>query len=596
MFEGIEKSLKAYIFSDFLREYGKLNVIAALIGICAGMIAIGFRWMVTAVGEMFFGGASPLENNLGLMIIIVPTIGALVVGGIIHWLCPEVRGSGVADVMRALVVDKGKFRARVPLLKAVASSVTIGSGGSAGREGPIIQIGASFAGVVGSKLRLTSAEMRTVVACGAAGGIAATFNTPLAGAVFALELLLLEFKTRSFVPLIISTVFATLVSRLFLGDFPAFSVRLEYSLVSPYELGFYLLFGVIAGAVGVLFIKSLYRIEGVFESLRMPRWSKPAIGALFVGVIALFYPSVMGVGYDTVTMALNVDLAGLFEGRYVLLFVVLLLFMKLIATAMTLGSGGSGGVIGPSLFLGAMLGAAFGLGVHELFPSMTAEYGAYAIVGMAAVFASSTRATLTAILMLFEMTYNYNIILPLMFSCVVSDAVSSALSQETIFTSKLKRQGITYTHDLSANILEHAKVMEAMSSSYQPVKEDTPLRDVVDLEMYSGRRCFPVVSADGKLKGILTSSDVRSAFAKGKSDGKAKDAMTKRVVTVFPEDTLQVAFEKMVLRKIGYLPVVDPAKPSRLIGMIDREALLDRYKGVLAEEVSQESLQGRLME
>jgi len=596
MFEGIEKSLKAYIFSDFLREYGKLNVIAALIGICAGFIAIGFRWMVQAVGEVFFEGSSPLDNDLGLLIIVVPTIGALVVGGIIHWLSPEVRGSGVADVMRALVVEKGKFRARVPLLKAVASSITIGSGGSAGREGPIIQIGASFAGVVGNKLRLTSSEMRTIVACGAAGGIAATFNTPLAGAVFALELLLLEFKTRSFVPLIISTVFATLVSRLFLGDFPAFSVRLEYSLVSPYELGFYLLFGVIAGAVGVLFIKSLYRIEDIFESFEIPRWSKPAIGALFVGVIALFYPSVMGVGYDTVTMALNVDLAELFEGRYVFFFVVLLLLMKLIATSMTLGSGGSGGVIGPSLFLGAMLGAAFGLAVHEFFPSMTAEYGAYAVVGMAAVFAASTRATLTAILMLFEMTYNYNIILPLMFSCVVSDAVSSALSQETIFTAKLKRQGITYTHDLSANILEHAKVREAMSSSYQPVKEDTPLRSVVDLELYSGRRCFPVVSADGKLKGILTSSDVRSAFAKGKSEGLAKDAMTKRVVTVFPEDTLQVAFEKMVLRKIGYLPVVDPAKPSRLIGMIDRESILDRYKGVLAEEVSQESLQGRLME
>jgi len=596
MFEDLEESLRAYLHSEFIRQYVRLNVLAALVGACGAFIAIGFRWMIQAFQDLFFMGGTPLDNDLGVSIIAVPAIGAVFVGVIWYWFAPEVKGAGVADVMRALVSRNEKFRARTPVLKALTSSITIGAGGSAGREGPIIHVGASFAGVVGNKLKLTRTEMRIIVACGAAAGISATFNTPLAGAVFALELLLLEFRTRSFVPLIISSVFATLISRLYLGDFPAFSVKLEYSLSSPYELAFYLLLGLLAGFVGVGFTKGLTRMEDVFDSISLPGFAKPALGALLVGAIGIFYPSVMGIGYDTVTMALNGDIEQLFRGEFVVVFVAALLALKLIATSLTLGSGGSGGVIGPSLFMGAMLGTAFGMVAHDFFPTMTAEYGAYAMVGMAAVFAASSRATLTAILMLFEMTSTYSIILPLMFACVVSDVVSSFLSKETIFTSRLARQGVRYVHDLSANILEMAKVKEAMTKTYTPVTVDTTLRKVVDMELYSGRKCFPVVSADGKLKGILTSSDVRKAFEKGKADGLVKDAMTKRVVTVFPDDTLQLAFEKMVLRKIGYLPVVSPEEPNRILGMIDRETVLDRYKEVLTEEVSQESIQGRLME
>jgi CIC family chloride channel protein len=596
MFEGFEKSFRSYIRVEFLGTYAKLNVLAAMIGTAAALAAIAFRGLILGLQNVFLVGGTPLDNHLGLWLLFVPAIGAVFVGAIWYWFAPEVKGAGVADVMKSIVANGGRFRARTPFLKAITSSITIGSGGSAGREGPIVQIGASLAGVAGQRLKLTSSEMRTIVACGAAGGIAATFNTPLAGAMFALELLLLEFKARSFVPLIISTVFATLISRLFLGDFPAFSVKLVYSLISPYELAFYLLLGLLAGTVGVVFIKGLSRIEDVFDSLAMPPYARPALGALLVGAVAIFYPSIMGVGYDTVTMALNGNLGELFSNHSVLFFAIALLALKLITTSLTLGSGGSGGVIGPSLFMGAMLGAAFGMTVHDFFPSITAEYGAYAMVGMAAVFAATGRATLTAILMLYEMTYNYNIILPLMFACVVSDAMSNLLSKETIFTERLAKQGIKYVHDLSANILEYSKVKDVMVQTYAPLTEDTPVRQILDLELYAGRRCFPVVSKENKLKGIITSSDVRKAFEKGKNEALAKDIMSKRVVTVYPEDTLQLAFEKMVLRKIGYLPVVDPAKPNRLLGVVDRESILDRYRSVLVEEVEQESLQGRIME
>ena len=579
-----------------MREYGKLNVLAALIGVFGALIAIAFRWMITAFQEIFYIGGSPIDNSIGVWIVVVPAIGAVFGGVIVYWLAPEVNGAGVADVMRGVVANKARFRGRVPALKALASSITLGSGGSGGREGPIVQIGASFASAVGQALKLTSTELRIMVACGAAGAIAATFNTPIAGAVFALELLLLEFRTRSFIPLIISTVFATLVSRIFLGDYPTFDIVFEYRLENPYELGFYLGLGVLAGLGGVLFIKVYYRLEDTFDSISLPMYIKPVIGALFVGAIGLLYPEALGVGYDSVASVLNGNLEMPSAPVMAIAFLAILFVLKMLATSLTLGSGGSAGLFGPSLFLGAMLGAGFGILVNEVSPFDTAGYGAYAMVGMAAVFASTSRATLTAILMLFEMTSAYQIILPLMFACVVADAVSNLLSKETIFTAKLAKQGIKYVHDLSVNILESAKVKDAMTSDYTTVREDTTLRKVVDMHLYTGRKGFPVVSEDGRLKGMITLTDVRKAFEGDKRDALVKDVMTKRVVTVYPGETLQTAMEKMVLRKFGHLPVVDPNKPNRIIGMLDREAILDRYRSVLAEEVSEKSLEGKLME
>jgi len=596
VFGEFQKTLRGYIRSEFMRDYGKLNVLAAIIGVFGAFIAIAFRWMIDAVQEVFFIGGSPMDNSLGVWIIVVPAIGAVFVGVIIYWLAPEVKGAGVADVMRGLVANRGRFRARVPALKALASAVTLGSGGSGGREGPIVQIGASFASAIGQKLKLTSAELRIMVACGAAGAIAATFNTPIAGAVFALELLLLEFKTRSFIPLIVSTVFATLVSRHYLGDNPTFAIIAEYRLENPYELVFYLGLGLLAGLAGVLFIKVFYRLEDAFDAISLPMYAKPVIGASLVGAVGLFYPQVMGVGYDSVANVLNGTMEIPSAPVMAILFLGLLVIVKMVATSLTLGSGGSAGLFGPSLFLGAMLGAAFGIFVNLVSPFESADYGAYAMVGMAALFAATSRATLTAILILFDMTSVYEIILPLMFACVVSDAVSSLLSNETIYTAKQPKQGIRYVQDLSVNVLESGRVREAMTVDYVAVKDDTPLRKVVDMHLYTGRKGFPVISSDGRLRGIVTLSDVRKAFESDRRDVLVRDVMTKRVVTVYPDETLQTALEKMVLRKLGHLPVVDPNKPNKLVGMLDREAILDRYRNVLVEEVSEKSLQGRLME
>jgi len=596
VFGEFQKTLRGYIRSEFMREYGKLNVLAAIIGVFGALIAIAFRWMIDAFQEIFFVGGTTVDNSLGIWILIVPAIGAVFVGVLVYWVAPEVKGAGVADVMRGLVANRGRFRARVPAMKALTSAITLGSGGSGGREGPIVQIGASFASAVGQALKLTTTELRIMVACGAAGAIAATFNTPIAGAVFALELLLLEFKTRSFIPLIVSTVFATLVSRTYFGNYPTFDIAAEYTLVNPYELVFYLVLGLLAGLAGVMFIKVFYKMENTFDSISIPMYAKPVVGALFVGAIGLFYPEALGVGYESVAGVLNGSIDLPTAPVMAIIFLGLLLVLKMVATSLTLGSGGSAGLFGPSLFLGAMLGAAFGIFVNEVSPFEAAHFGAYAMVGMAAVFASTSRATLTAILMLFEMTSAYDIILPLMFACVVSDAVSSLLSKETIYTAKLAKQGIRYVQDLSVNILESTRVKDAMTVEYVAVKEDTPLRKVVDMHLYTGTKGFPVVSSDGRLKGVITLNDVRKAFDSDKRNALVREVMTKRVVTVYPDETLQTAMEKMVLRKFGHLPVVDPNRPNKLVGMLDREAILDRYRNVLVEEVSEKSLQGRLME
>jgi len=599
VFNDFQRTLRSYIRSVFLREYAKMNILAALIGSAAALIAIGFRGLIFSFQGVFFAGGSPLDNEFGVWLICIPVIGAVFVGLITYFLCPEAKGPGIAEVMQAVQVNRGKIRWRVPVLKALASSITIGSGGSAGREGPIVQIGSSFASAVGQVTKLTTSEMRTLVACGAAGGISATFNTPIAGAVFALELLLLEFRTRSFVPLIVATVFATIVSRQFLGDSPSFIVS-GYSLINPYELIFYLVLGLLAGLVGVFFIKTLYKMDDTFTAISMPPYLKPALGAFLVGTIALSFPSIMGVGYSTVDRALNGTIDQLFPVHLALLpliiVVLILLIVKLLATSLTLGSGGSGGVFAPSLFLGVMVGAAFGIGVHDLFPTATADYGAYALVGMAAVLAATTRATLTAILMIFEMTRTYEIILPLMFACVVSDVVSSLLTKETIYTLKLAKRGIKYVHDLQANILEYAKVKEAMYVDFTTLREEMTIEEMEDIELDTGEKGFPVIAPDGKLKGLVTATDVRNAYEKGMEKATVKDIMTKKIVYAYPDDSLQIALEKMVMRDIGHLPVLDPENPSRLVGMLDRECVFERYKGVLSEEVSEETLRERLLE
>jgi len=560
----------------------QLNLLAVLMGILGGMAAVLFRWLLYMLNDLFFFQKlpwpleflPPLGHRLGWGVVFVPAAGGLLVGLITRYFAPETKGHGVPEVMEAVAMRGGRIRPRVVLAKALASGICIGSGGSSGREGPIVQIGSAAGSALGQLLRLDSRDLKVLVGCGATAGITATFNTPLAGVLFSIELILLEFRTRSFVPLVISSVIATIISRTFLGSQPAFSIP-PYAFQSPIELLFYLVLGVLAALAGIAFIEGLYRSEDLFERLRLHPLLKPALGGLLVGLVGLAFPQVFGVGYETVSDLLNGRLG---EVAWPLMGeLALLALAKIVALSLTLGSGGSGGVFAPSLFIGASLGGAFGVLVSQLFPGIVAPYPAYALVGMAAVFSAVSRATFTAIMMLFEMTRDYNIILPLMFACVVADVLAWLLYPDTIYTKKLARRGIKIEQDLEVNVLRTRFIGDVMTREVQTVPPEMTLRKVRDLILETGHHGFPIVDAEGKLIGILTGRDVKEAIRRNPQDGRELPAITvaqRSLVVAYPDETLDVAWERMRQHDIGRLPVVSREDPRRLVGFLTKGDLI----------------------
>lgn len=559
------------LFKIVKHEYMLLSLLALGVGSAAGFGAIIFRDMILLLQDIFFIGGTPLENPLGLFVIIIPAIGGLIVGLIVYFLAKEAKGHGVPEVMEAVATRGGKIRPRVAVIKTIASSICIGSGGSTGREGPIIQIGAAVGSAVGQKLNLPPSGIKILLACGATAGIAATFNTPIAGVIFSIELILFELKTRSFIPLVVSSITGTIISRIFLGREPAFTIP-SYNFISPYELLFYLLLGLLAGIVAVLFIKIMYGTETFFDKLPIKPYLKPVIGGGCIGLIGLFFPQLLGVGYETLSSVLNETIIGAS-----IFFLFLLCIGKIIANSLTLGSGGSGGVFSPSLFIGGMLGGMFGIIVHSAYPGLTATYGAYALVGMAAVFAGMSRGTLTAIIIVFEMTLNYTIILPLMFACVVSDAVSTLLSKETMYTKKLTMRGVNITHDMEAEVLSSVQVKDAMTEKVITVSEDTTVRELAHLIQTTEYMGFPVLTIDGILVGVITHHDIYNAILENKYDLTVKDVKTKNYLLAYPKDTLDETIRRMVENGISHLSVVEPTDPTHLIGFITKDDIMRAY-------------------
>jgi CIC family chloride channel protein len=571
-----EKKLVRKTLSDvFGNEYVILSILALLVGIATGLGAVLFRMMIDWFQFGFFFGGTPFSNPLGILVFLVPAIGGLIVGLLVFHFAREAEGHGVPEVMEAVAVKGGKIRPRVGIVKAITSSISIGSGGSVGREGPIVHIGSALGSTMGQKLHLPPGGIKILLACGATSGIAASFNTPIAAVIFAIELILFEFKTRSFIPLVISSVTGTVISRALLGPNPAFLIP-EYSFVSNYELIFYLILGLIAGIFSVFFIHMTYGVEDLFKRLKVKPYMKPMIGGLLIGIIGLFLPHIFGVGYESVDAVLNENNAT--TVIVAVQFLLVLCIVKIVATSITLGSGGSGGIFSPSLFIGAMIGGAFGFAVNSLYPTITASYGAYALVGMAAVFAGTSRGTLTAIIIVFEMTLNYSIILPLMFACVVSDAVSSLMSKETIYSMKLARRGVSISHDMEVEVLSSIHVKDAMVKNVISVHEETTIRELAHIIQVTEHMGYPVVDEKERLVGIITHHDIHDAIAEGKYDIRVKELESKHLVVVQPDNSLEEAMDIMVSRDISHLPVVDPRDPKKLVGFITKGDVMKSHQ------------------
>jgi CIC family chloride channel protein len=557
-----------------------LIILASVVGVGGGFGAIIFRELIGFFNHMFFGyGKTILSSATSYWIILIPLIpalGGLLVGPLTYRWAKETRGHGVPEVMEAVALKGGVIRPKVAVVKSLASSICIGSGGSAGREGPIVQIGSALGSTLGQFFKMSGERMKILVGCGAAAGISATFNAPIAGVLFALEVILGDFAIQTFGPVIISSFVASVISRAFLGNFPAFLVP-AYDLVSVWEIPLYMVLGLLAGGVSVLFIRFLYRSDDLFESLKIKGHLKPALGGLLLGIIAVFYPQIFGVGYEGIKAALHEEM---FWG-----VMFLLIFFKIVATSLTLGSGGSGGIFAPSLFIGAMLGGFFGNVVHTLFPQVAAAPGAYALVGMSAVVAGTTHATLTAMLIIFEMTGDYRIILPLMLASVLSTLLANRLSKESIYTLKLVRKGISLKGGRDVSILTSTFVREVMSRSWETISQSMPMGQLLRLVEESRFSFYPVVNSTGGLEGILSLQDVKRLITKRGLEDLVivKDVMPGYVQTLIEDETLASALQKFGLQDVEALPVVDKENPRKLVGVLKRSDIVTFYNKKLLE-------------
>ena len=423
---------------------GGLLALSLGVGLGAGLGAVAFRYLIEGFTYVFTGHdsygveghvANPLVPGLGIWFVaLVPIVGGLLYGPLVERYASEARGHGVPEVMLAVARKGGRIRPIVAVVKSLASALCIGSGGSVGREGPIVQIGSALGSTIGQLTRAPEARMRLLVACGAAGGISATFNAPIAGVFFALEVILRDFETRSFSAVVIASVTADVIGRAAFGS-EAFLKLPQVGVGSVAGYPLYLVLGLLAAVVGVFFIRFLYELEDRADRLwRFSESWRPAAGGCLLGLLLLAVPQMYGVGYQVLESAI--------AGNYALLFLLALLASKVLATSLTLSIGGSGGVFAPSLFMGAMLGTAFGLAAHGLLPGIAGPAGAYGLIGMGAVFAAAARAPMTAILIIFELTGDYRIMLPLMLAVVIATALANRMSPDSIYTLKLARRGI----------------------------------------------------------------------------------------------------------------------------------------------------------
>ena len=551
---------------------------AIAIGILSGYGAVLFRFVIQAAQYAFYQNTADILTFVSTVpvycLIGLPAIGGLVVGLLVRFGAREAKGHGVPEVMEAVSLRGGRIRKRVAVVKIIASAVCIGSGGSVGREGPIVQIGSSIGSSIAQIFKTTGPQHRTMVGCGAAAGIAATFNAPIAGVLFALEVLLGDFGLAAFSPVVLSSVMATTISRHYFGDFPAFVIP-SYELASLWEFAIYPFLGLLAGLLAILFIVVLYKSEDLFDAIKIPEWIKPALGGMLLGLVLLKWPQVFGVGYGAINQSLLNEMSGL------LLFT--LIFVKIGATSLTIGSGGSGGIFAPSLFIGAMAGGFFGWVVNILFPGITASPAAYALVGMGALVAGTTHAPITAILIIFEMTGNYKIILPMMITCILSTLVAISLKNGSMYTVKLLRRGVDISGGLEQNILRALKVRQIMKEDVATVPEGMALINLINTFKVKDIAYLHVVNENHELTGIISFRDIRPLLGEEQAHYLiiAKDVAATDLATVSPEDNIQHALHIMSKRGISQLPVVAGDNGKKVIATLREKDVITAYDNAI---------------
>jgi chloride channel protein, CIC family len=549
-----------------------LIVTAVAVGMGGGFGAVLFRALIAAETHLGFGiVGGTLSEWLGRLGLIVQlAIGGLLAVYISSKFAPEARGHGVPEVMEAVALRGGNMRPRVIGVKALASATTIGFGGSCGREGPIVQIGSAIGSLTGRLARAPAPIVRTLVACGAAAGISATFNAPIGGVFFAAEVILGDFAPRSFAAIVVASVIAAVIGRAFLGNHPSFSAA-SFVLVSPAELGLYALLGIVAAAWTAAFVRTLYGLEDLFGRVQVPLWTKAVVGFGAVGLIGIWFPQVLGVGYGPMQQVLNEHVAA----RHALALAVL----KPVATSLTLAAGGSGGIFSPSLFTGAFLGDWFGRIVHDAFPLWTAPPAAYGLVGMAAVFAAAAEAPITSIVIVFEMSDDYTIVLPLMICVVIATVLGRRMIGSTVYELKLLRRGIDWQRVRRPRFLARVQVSAIQRTPPVVAAPEESIAAVAERMRQTDELAIPLCLG-ARFVGLVRSSDVAHAVARG--DGhRHVDSIARRVEEhLSAGDSVEKAATLMADGAVPLLPVVDE-RTGDLLGIITRRDVLQVYRSTV---------------
>ena len=565
-----------------------VSLLAAAVGVLAGIVAFLLYKLIGLFTNLVFYHRwsaeflSARHNHLGPWVILMPVIGGLIIGIMAKYGTDKIKGHGIPEAMEAVLVNRSRIQPRVAILKPISAAIAIGTGGPFGAEGPIIQTGGALGSLVGQIMHTTAAERKVLLACGAAAGMSATFNTPIAGVILAIELLLFEFKSRSFIPLVIASTLATAIHMQLLGAGPMFSVAsMDFGV--PRALPFYLLLGVLCGLGAVAFSKALYWVEDQFEKLPIDHLWWPAIGALGLGIIGYFVPRVLGVGYDTIGDILNANLA--------LKLLIVVMIAKAVALIVSLGSGTSGGLLAPMFMSSAAMGGAYAMLMNRFFPAAGLAPGAFAVVAMGAVFGAASRATFTFIIFAFEITRDYNSVLPLMMVSVIADGIAMLfMPRSSIMTEKLARRGLYIHQDYETDVLQQVVVAETMDREPQTISSATRIAELAEQiakhdPAVTRHQGLLVVDADGSLEGIITRSDIlRSLEQDPAGSMTVLEAGRRDVVVTYPNEMLHEASAKMLRHKIGRLPVVDRGNPRKIVGYIGRQGIMEARVRRLEEE------------
>ncbi|MBI9072149.1 MAG: chloride channel protein [Melioribacteraceae bacterium] len=578
-----KKSFQNFLEKIKLSQDNSLIILGGIVGILGGIGAIIFHEAIHFIEELFFNKGTSffdMETFIGsddwqvrIILICIPAIGGLLVGLISHYFEKGEEGEGIPNVIDAIASKDGIIKGSIAVKKIIGSALSIGTGGAGGKEGPIVQIGASIASSFGRLFHLTPDRLRILVGCGGAAGLAAAFNAPLGGALFAMEILLRTFRAKTFSPIIISTVFATALSRSYLGNETSFSLP-SYELISNYELIFYVILGLLSGLVAIYFVKVFYYIEEFWTKIKVSKIFKPAIGGLVVGVIGIFLPGVYGFSYDSVNLALS--------NSETFIMLLALLFLKPVATAMTIGSGGNGGTFAPSIFTGAMLGGLFGQIINYMFPELGIMPGSYALVGMAAVVAGTTHASLTALIMIFEMTNDYEVILPLMLTIIIATTVSKVVLKGDLYSLNFLRRGKEIDiYGRKTSVLKKIEISTIVEDDYDFILDNFTFKKTLDVIRKSHYNLLLVKDIKDNIVGEISFENIRDTLLDDETKHIqqfliARDFMTKKIQFVNIDDTAEKAFNLFEGGEFDFLPVLN--KEGKLEGIVSRTNLLRKYQ------------------